>query len=113
MTLQQSKKFKNENSFEHEAIDYLIKTYGSNIECFKNSYNSFQFDKGRADYFFSFYGFFVACEFKNGKTKKQSHETLQDYRLKRISSSGGFAKKCRTMQDVIDFFNDIKSKIKK
>jgi hypothetical protein len=102
------KKYEREADFERDVIPRLRSMYGPNIWTFRTSYKRIQEMGGMPDWLFCFYGYFVAIEFKNGKTKKQSHEARQQYHLMKIREANGFSSVCRTPDEVFSAFASIK-----
>lgn len=105
--------YKSESAMERDVIPDLKRLYGRNIWYYRNSYKTFQEIKGMPDWFFCFYGSFVAIEFKNGHTQAKPHEAMQNYIILRIRDANGFACVCRNKQSVLDTFRSIHDVIAK
>lgn len=104
--------YRSECDFERDVIPDLKRIYSQNIWCYRTSYKQIQPVRGIPDWLFCFYGYFVAIEFKNGRTDRKPHETLQNYNLMKIREANGFSSVCRTRQEVFDTFARIHDVVK-
>lgn len=99
---------------ENKSIEALTRRWGQDIVCLKNSFRHQQDTRARADYFFCFFGYFVAVEFKKENFKTTNREHLQAYELMRIRRANGFSffsdSVYKTLQSFEDIYKIIKNK---